>query len=302
MSENTGAAALTADPAAAAGAADAGATAAAAAAAGGGAEQGSAAGSSGAGDSGDAWYKGFQDADARGFAELRGWKSPEETVKSFQNLEKLLGQKANAVMIPGDGATPEELSAFYDKLGRPGAADNYPVPEGLKEDPMIKTFAGEAHKLGITSKQFEGVMGFVAAQTQAMQEAQRTERSAAAAAEMDTLKSEMPSLKYDALIENGRRAVRTLGLDGDTVGKLEDALGTRGLIEFMGKIGAGSQEAPFIEGGHAAGGMPSPEAARVELAQLQKDPNFLKAWANGDTDKVARVNKLNAAIAAGAKK
>ncbi len=299
MSENTGAAALTADPgAAAAAASDSAAAAAAAAASGEGATSGATSGA--AGEGGDAWYKGFQDADARGFAELRGWKSPEETVKSFQNLEKLLGQKANAVMIPGDGATPEELSAFYDKLGRPGAADNYPVPDALKEDPMIKTFAGEAHKLGITSKQFEGVMGFVASQTQAMQEAQNEQRGAAAAAEMDALKAEMPGIKYDALIEHGRRAVRSLGLDGATVGKLEDALGTRGLIELMGKIGSGSQEAPFIEGGHA-GGTPSPEAARMELAQLQKDPSFLKAWANGDTDKVARVNKLNAAIAAGAK-
>jgi hypothetical protein len=242
------------------------------------------------------WWQSFSDETMRGYAETKNFPSPEEAVRSYANLEKLLGTKANAVMIPGEGATPEEQAAFFEKIGRPGAPENYPVPDALKEDALIKGFAGEAHKLGITSKQFEGVMGFISAQQQATVEATNAQRDAAAAADMDALKKDLPGLKYDALLEHGRRAVRTLGLDQPVLDKLEGALGTRGMLELMGKIGAGSAESPFIEGA-PSGTAPSPEAARLEYASLSKDQAFMKKWMSGDTDAVARVNRLNAAMA-----
>jgi hypothetical protein len=242
------------------------------------------------------WWQSFSDETMRGYAETKNFPSPEEAVRSYANLEKLLGTKANAVMIPGEGATPEEQAAFFEKIGRPGAPENYPVPDALKEDPLVKGFAGEAHKLGITSKQFEGVMGFISAQQQATVEATNAQRDAAAQADMDALKKDLPGLKYDALLEHGRRAVRTLGLDQPVLDKLEGALGTRGMLELMGKIGAGSAESPFIDG-QPSGTAPSPEAARLEYASLSKDQAFMKKWMSGDTDAVARVNKLNAAMA-----
>lgn len=232
----------------------------------------------------------------RGYAETKNFPSPEEAVRSYQNLEKLLGTKANAVMVPGDGATPEELGAFYDKLGRPGSPENYPVPEGLKEDPIIKALAPKAHELGLNAKQFEGLVGTVQEQIQASEAAKQGQLDSNAAADFDTLRKENPGLKYDSLMEHGRRAVRSLGIDGETLSKMEGAIGTKALVQLMGKIGAGSAESPFVEG-TPAGGAPSPEAARLELASLQKDPAFLKAWAAGDADKVARINRLNAAIA-----
>lgn len=241
------------------------------------------------------WYKSFQDADARGFAEVRGWKSPEDTVKSFQNLEKLLGSKANAVMIPGEGATDEERAAFFEKIGRPGSPDNYAVPDALKEDATVKGFAAEAHKLGMTSSQFEGVMKFVAEQGAAQAATTNAQRDAAAEADMDALRKDNPGIKYDQLLEHGRRAVQSFGLDQPTLDKLESAMGTRGMLEFMAKIGASTAETPFIDG-QRSGGAPSPEAARIEFEGIKKDQAFMKKWMAGDADAVARVNKLNAAM------
>lgn len=292
MSDVSAAAALTADTSAAASTAATTDAAGAAAAA-------SAATSTAAAGGDDKWWSKFGDEATRGYAETKNFPSAEEAVRSYQNLEKLMGSKANAVMIPGDDAKPEELSAFYDKLGRPGAPENYPVPDAFKEDALVKGFAGEAHKLGITSKQFEGVMGFLAAQQQAQTDVDNGKRDAAAAADIEALRKDNPGVKYDALIENGRRAVRSLGLDGDTLGKIEGAIGTRGMLEMFGKIGASGGEAPFIEGSRS-GGMPSVEAARVEYASLQKDKNFMAKWISGDADAVARVNKLSAAMAGGA--
>ncbi|MBA1364050.1 hypothetical protein [Burkholderia gladioli] len=246
------------------------------------------------------WWASFADETTRGYAETKNFPSAEEAVRSYQNLEKLMGAKANAIMIPGDGATPEEMNAFYEKLGRPGAPENYAVPEAFKEDAMVKGFAGEAHKLGLTSKQFEGVMAFVGAQQQTDVAAQEAKRAAASQADLEALRKDLPGLKYDQLIEHGRRAARAYGLDGPMLTKLEEAFGTRGMLEFMGKIGAAGGEAPFIDGS-PSGGTPTVEAAKLELASIQKDQAFMKKWMSGDTEAVARVNRLNAAIAAGVK-
>lgn len=247
------------------------------------------------------WWGAFADESTRGYAETKNFPTPEEAVRSYQNLEKLLGTKANAVIVPGDDAKPEELAAFYDKLGRPGAPENYPVPATLKDDPVIKALAPKAHALGLSTKQFEGLVGTVQEQMAAAEAVKQGEQNASADADFAALRAENPGLKYDALIEHGKRAARSLGIDGETMTKMESALGTKGLVNLMGKIGAASGESPFIEGGSSNGGVPSPEAARLELASLQKDTAFMKAWMGGDAEKIAKVNKLNAAIAAGAK-
>jgi len=242
------------------------------------------------------WWQSFSDETMRGYAETKNFPSPEEAVRSYANLEKLLGTKANAVMIPGEGATPEEQAAFFEKIGRPGAPENYPVPDALKEDPLVKSFAGEAHKLGITSKQFEGVMGFISAQQQTNQQADFEQFQRQGDAEIADLQKEMPGLKYDEFKETGRRGMRAIGADGEMLTKLERALGTAGMMRMMNKIGAMGAESPFIDG-QQSGTVPSPEAARLEYASLSKDQAFMKKWMSGDTDAVARVNRLNAAMA-----
>jgi hypothetical protein len=243
------------------------------------------------------WWASFTDETMRGYAETKNFPSPEEAVRSYSNLEKLLGQKANAVMLPGADAKPEELAAFYDKLGRPAKPDNYPVPDALKEDPVIKAFAAKAHELGLPAKQFEGVMGFVAEQSKALLDAKTGQTQAAQDAELAELKRDNPGLKYDQLLEHGRRAVRSLGIETPDLTKIEGALGTRKMIELLGKIGASNGESPFVEG-DAPGGAPSAEAARLQIASYQKDQNFMKSWLAGDADKVALMNKLHIAAAA----
>lgn len=242
------------------------------------------------------WWTTFGDEATRGFAETRNWSSPEETVKSFMNLEKIIGAKANAIVVPGADAKPEDWNAFYDKIGRPGAPDNYALPDALKDDPAVKSFAAEAHKAGLTTKQFEGVMSFVTTQTQAVQEAQQRQFEQQSESDMATLKRDMPGTKYDEFIETSRRGMRALGIDADTTTKIERALGAKGMLELLNKVGAMGAEATFIDGGRT-GGDPTVEGARIELANLQKDQNFMKAWSQGDTEKIAKVNKLNAIIA-----
>src|ERR1700749_175555 len=125
------------------------------------------------------WWGEFKDETVRGYAETKNFTSPEEAVRSYQNLEKLVGSKASAITLPTSESKPEEWASLYDKLGRPGSADNYAVPEPLKDDATVKGFAGKAHELGLSSKQWEGVMQFVGEQSQSSSAAREAEEAKA---------------------------------------------------------------------------------------------------------------------------
>jgi hypothetical protein len=106
------------------------------------------------------------------FAELepatRDWlqkkgldKDPKVLARAAHEQEKMLG---GMIKLPGKDATPEDLAAFYNRLGRPEKADGYDfkvpenLPEGLPYDgeraQWLKT---ELHKVGLTGAQAQAV-------------------------------------------------------------------------------------------------------------------------------------------------
>lgn len=106
------------------------------------------------------------DEDTRTWAEKRGFKTVDEAVKTAYEQSKLLG---NAIRIPGKDATDAERDEFLNKLGRPATPEDYKFspPENLpKELPYdgerAKSFAGLAHKLGLTADQAKGVHDWAA--------------------------------------------------------------------------------------------------------------------------------------------
>ena len=50
-------------------------------------------------------------------------KSPEDLWDKMSGAQKLIGK--DKIALPGDGATAEELSAFYTRMGRPETAEGY---------------------------------------------------------------------------------------------------------------------------------------------------------------------------------
>ena len=88
------------------------------------------------------------------------------TVKSFaEGHEALITKLGTAINIPGEDATPEQLSEFYNKLGRPEAPDKYEfedkLPEGMEINPQLDTNYRElAHAIGLTTKQAQELRGF----------------------------------------------------------------------------------------------------------------------------------------------
>lgn len=96
-------------------------------------------------------------------SEVDRFKNPAELAKSYVNLSKAYSKKfpENTVEIPSEDSPPEKLEEFYNKIGRPESPDKYKAPE---IDNLDKEALGQfnefAHKLGLTEKQYEGIIKF----------------------------------------------------------------------------------------------------------------------------------------------
>jgi hypothetical protein len=84
----------------------------------------------------------------------KGWKTPNDAVKSYSELEKSMGGR---VKIPTDESSAEERNAFYQKTGRPDNPDGYTpeIPEAMEEfrDEGMEAFVRQALFDGGASKQ-----------------------------------------------------------------------------------------------------------------------------------------------------
>ena len=82
--------------------------------------------------------------------------------KSYINATKMIGQ--DKIVIPNKNSTEEVWEEAYTKLGRPETPDQYNLKiesDVVKmDDSAIKSFAEQSHKLGLNSKQAEGILDF----------------------------------------------------------------------------------------------------------------------------------------------
>ena len=82
--------------------------------------------------------------------------------KSYINATKMIGQ--DKVAVPNKNSTEEQWNEVFDKLGRPASADKYTLDVKSDVVPLnegdVKQFAENAHKLGLSNKQAQGVLEF----------------------------------------------------------------------------------------------------------------------------------------------
>lgn len=88
---------------------------------------------------------------------LKGYPTIGEAVQALVDLK---GRSARSVEVPGEGATPEQVHAFFRKLGRPDGPEGYEVskptawPEGAPwDETLAKRFAANAHRAGLSKRQ-----------------------------------------------------------------------------------------------------------------------------------------------------
>lgn len=200
--------------------------------------------------------------------------------KNYVHAQKLVG--AEKLVVPGPTATPEELAAFYTKLGRPEKPDGYvpKLPEGLTEDKLDKarldTWRKEMHEAGIPKVAAERLLSkYLADEQTAIKAAQEQQAKALEQNEL-SIKQEF-GVKFDEKVNYARWAVKEFGSDGLLQMLDQTGLGSHPeVVKLFAKIGESLSEDKARGTGVKTFGS-SPEQAQADLNAFNRDEAKTKA-------------------------
>jgi hypothetical protein len=98
--------------------------------------------------------------DLRKEASISKFKDVAGLAKSYLEAEKRM---SSSVRIPNENSTPEELSKFYSKLGRPESVDKYDISLNTGEtpdtSPGVAALLNTAFEAGLTQRQAAAILG-----------------------------------------------------------------------------------------------------------------------------------------------
>jgi len=182
------------------------------------------------------WVAGLQIEDNRTLVEAKQWKSVDDAIKSYRDLE---AHASKALKVPSADATAEEWNAFYGKLGRPESPDKYElklnteaVPQDFPYDEKSAIeFRTWAHEAGLTQQQAQTLHDkFVSQQagvfTSTREQMAKAEGDAHRA--ITTQWGDPDTDGYKHNLEYASRAISQLGL--------KDSLVQRGVLSKDGAV------------------------------------------------------------------
>lgn len=237
----------------------------------------------------DKWYSKFEDSLIRGHAEVKGWKTAEDAVKSYMEAEKFLGApKEELFHLPKDLNT-ETLLPLYDKLGRPKDIDGYELSQ---KGEFTDWFKSVAHKNGLTKEQAQSMAGAYETFETEFKAANETEARIAAESGLKDLRAKWGSA-YEKNESIAKDAVREFGIDEATIEGIEKTLGFSATMDLFAQIGSKIGEHSFNTGSTNNSGVLSPDGAIAKKEQLMQDKDFLKKMQDGDRKSIELWSNLN---------
>lgn len=199
------------------------------------------------------------------------FKSPEDMAKSWIEAQRIIGKEK--IPVPGEDAKPEDWDMVYDRLGRPKDADSYQLPEvempkGLEfEEENLKEFRAQAHKLGLTQKQVEGLFSYHA-DTQKQSYQQMVEQSEKDSQEAEKALRKEWGTAYGEKLQMANKALKMAA--GDDFDKLNAKIGNDPVaIKALANLASKMSE-DTLGPGNNKNFSRTPEAAKAEIAKLQK--------------------------------
>lgn len=110
---------------------------------------------------------------------MQGFEDSKQILGQFKDLQgmsktlisqqRMMGKMKDAVLVPGEKATPDEIGAFHRRLGVPETPESYQTarPTNLAEgtewnDQLGNKFGELAHSLGMTPSQYQHSLDFFA--------------------------------------------------------------------------------------------------------------------------------------------
>lgn len=199
-------------------------------------------------------------------------------VKSYIHAQSLVGRKG--IIPPGENATPEQLSQFYEALGRPKTKDEYTLeaaglPEGMTISPaMTEGFKAKAHEMGLTAKQAKDLFSWYSTQvgdgvrqTQAQKE-EAPRKFEAFLAEKFGLNNSQQALQQAGGV------LRAFSDDDIMAGIKESGLeNSPWFFKLMHNISGKFSEGSLREGGGGGSFNPSPTQAKAEITSIMSNPD-----------------------------
>jgi hypothetical protein len=231
------------------------------------------------------WYAGtgYTDDD-RVFMENKGWTKletavPAPVLKSYRELERVMGAKANAVILPQSGDA-KGLTELMTRLGRPAESKGYTLPASFTPDraqnldaKLVERYQGWAHKANLTNDQY----GVLLAEHEAAIEAAENEAidrfNGDVARTNEKLKAEMGA-GFGEAVARGNLAMRHFGITEDQRNKISEAMGVEGATRMLMSIGsflAQHKAVGLDNGGKPADGFVTDKAratARIQAIKM----------------------------------
>ena len=230
-------------------------------------------------DAAPTWTTGLSE-DHLGIVAHKGWESPADVLKSYDELQKHVGRDPQTLItIPGPDATAEDWSRVHQKLGRPNDANGYTLAEREGATEQYDTFIRQqAFDLDLTPAQAERYRERFYEQASAVQKSRRDARTDAFGNTVTTLMAEWGDTYKE---KNAQAADGVLFVGGEKFLASVEREGLNADPEFvkaMAKIGElTSEPGGLVHNGRGRGFGKSPGEAKAELASLKMDENFTNA-------------------------
>lgn len=221
-------------------------------------------------------------------------------VKNAVETKRMVG---NAVRIPGENATPEEISSFYEKLGRPKEFTEYAPPEDAKlpdgvsiPDSIMDAAKKAFHDAGLSTSQAQKIFGWyfnhineAAAQNQAQRQQTLDEQ-------INALKDEWGQ-KYSLKLDAAKAVVKKFGDENFSKWLDETGMGSNpAFIKMLAGIGETMLDDTSTKGEFRSF-MNDAASAKAEIQDLKSNKEFIKALTDerdvGHKSAVARWKRLH---------
>lgn len=278
-----------------------GAAGGAAAGGAGGAAAGAAGAAAGAGAA-SPWHSGI-DAEFIGHAQNKGWKldDPKEAfaaaAKFARDLERHFGAPPERIVrLPAPDAKPEDLRAFYERIGAPKEAKDYDLTP-IKDPAISDAMRAAMHERGVP----KDAANVIATQIAKALESKTTTDNTLLTAKLAEQKEALAKNWGDKFAFNHLQAIegaRRLGIDKEAVAALEGQIGYDKVMEAMRKIGANTREDTFVErgAGGPVGDVTTTEGAKARKAELMADHGWVERYNAGGAAEKREMTRLNQMI------
>lgn len=216
--------------------------------------------------------------DNASFARTKGWDDVDAVIRSYQNLESMLGsdRAGRTVVLPAEEDDADAYADLYDRLGRPEGPDGYElIREGVPaDDDLLDWFRGVAYQTGLSARQADTLFRSWGEMMASRMEAAARQEEAGRMEADEALRARWGA-QFDRKQAAADRAARLLG--GDDAAALQAQAGNAPLMELLSRVGESLREDSLLVGeGRTSFGL-SPEEARDSYDRRKRDPDFIAA-------------------------